>query len=426
MSVRRKTFAAVFAIATICAAAAVAQDDSQDPEVQRLNLQRMRDEAAITAYGKEKARIEAEIAARMAAVNALPEAKINETKLTQNANAGIAEARILSAQQLSTVARMIVAEINVSDRVIVLTADQKPDMASYREYAARRARVQFMYTEAARRQEEIEDQIELILGDTDPPRGLTEMSLATITSGVALLARLGSLFQSHYEIGGADVTNMDSAYLANAVAGVLANGQRTVFVGWEWVGETGYAAVVEDLSLLDQRRIRISRLLTQTQQSHARYQLASEAARDEAVKIKYGRVAQVYDDYDAELTNALNAHEIFVTWLTTAPENRQPPYNEVVRQLALANELNRAQVLVVQVHSASQGNMVQRNLWTYFGGPPFSVAASSSVTARVIDPSTGAISFAAAYGCNSPYTRMNRIHRRAQDNQTLVTCRRMT
>ncbi|MDZ4690034.1 hypothetical protein [Terricaulis sp.] len=423
------TTAGLLVVCAVFAAHAQTSSDPVDPVIQEHAREKARAEAARAAAEAGKAETDAAVARAMAAANALPKSDFGQ--LTPGTGAGLAEARLLNAVQIGEVTRSIATDFcagvcaDASGRraVVVISGRTRPSLALARQFNVTLARVERALEQGAQDMESVNPKVECLLtaDPVDQCLRLTsaEQPDAGITGAVVeasgafhLLARLGGLFARDITITGADMSG-DDTLVAIALANRL-SAASDVFTDSGWMGVGGNDAVGEALApLMSASEARRS--------DQARLGQAIERLKTVSAALPAGTRKNEINDWVGELeavkavlVGALAVHDSLIAWLSTPNAAGVAPMAQVSNEMRLLSHLNRpgAVLVHVHVHSAASSAMSERSLWTFLGSAPFSVAASTVITAEIVDPLAGRTLGANAFVCDSDYTRMANIHRR--------------
>ncbi len=358
-------------VAALASTSSYAEDDDPNAattaETARLNAEaaRINAEAALNT---------AKAAKDKAAIEALGLPKI-ENKTTLENDGGAIETSMLASYAVSKAAEELAGKVKAktencgdkSQKIIVLAGNATLDLNGGR---AIRARMDYLATAFTN-----------VMKATEPKqgnRGPASMSATLITAAISAAS---SLFANDVKVSGIDLTEIDDAMLANAVAGHLA--------GCAYLPSAAPGIADLDNSELAKS---LANLTAQRQIANLRMTKLAQSDKDGAAALK-----AVIDDFDA-----------FNKLISTANEAGQTPFISAI----LAEQLveNDPWLLRVAVNKAGGTITNTKNIaTTLFAADPVRVSGGLVASYVLVDASDGSVQAAGSVSCQTARVRLGQV-----------------
>ncbi len=304
--------------------------------------------------------------------------------------------------------------------IVLLNGVEPQTFANQQQLVVRMEALVLMFKSAADRHEEAmtrnarPDQPvqKAALGDLAPDLSGPSSSLAPplTIAGAAIdaLAKLGTYFQSDYEIGGAAVT-VDKELLLSAVAGALASrGQRVLLPNRRLQPLDAFATLLSEPMALA-TRAQGQLIEVQAQATRTRSSIAADATADQRKSAE--ERAQSCDVAAVSLTKALAQWDDLIASLIAADATGVLFGAKVLVEQALHSAMATPQTLVLMIdtRSAAGGYYTKKNIWTFLGTMPFWAMGGAVCTYWLIDPREGIVVAAGEIPVHSGYLKVSEV-----------------
>lgn len=337
--------------------------------------------AAETArLNAETARINAEVALNTAraakdkaAVDALGLPKIDNKSTLEN-NGGAIETSMLASYAVSKAAEQLAATVKAktnncdsSQKIVVLAGNATLDLNGGR---AIRARMDYLATAFS--------EILKATQPKQPGRGPASASVALITAAISAAS---SLFANDVKISGIDLTEINDAMLANAVAGQLA--------GCAYLPSAAPGIADLENSVLAEL---LANLTAQRQIADLRMKKIAKSNKDGAAALK-----AVIDDFDA-----------FNKLISTTNDAGQTPFISAI--LAEQFVAKKPWLLRVAVNKAGGTITNTKNIaTTLFASDPVRVSGGLIASYALVDAIDGSVQAAGSISCQTARVRIGQV-----------------
>jgi hypothetical protein len=364
----------VLALASVAVLAATSARAEDDPNA-AITAETARINAETAKINAEAALNTAKAAKDKAAVEALGLPKI-ENKTTLENNGGAIETSMLAGYAVSAAALELAGKVkastrdkcdNTSQKLIVLAGNATFDLNGGR---AIKARMNYLVGALAS-----------ALKATEPRgggRGPASIGVAAITAAISAAS---SLFASDVKVAGVDLTEINDAMLANAVAGQLA-GCAYLPSAALGIADLEHSALAETLGDLTAQR----------QIAELRMNAIVKSNKDGAVLLK-----AVIVDFDA-----------FNKLISTANEAGQTPFISAILAEQLASK--NPWILRVFVNKAGGTITNTKNIaTTLFAADPVRVSGGLIASYALVAASDGGVKAAGSFSCQTARVRLGRV-----------------
>jgi hypothetical protein len=340
-------------------------------------------------------------------------------KVTIGADAGKAEATLLSAQAIRIAAREIAHAVKGASRRKSRSDEDEPEPRIFIYLGADAPRFDALQAfdlqvrlltgpiaETARDMDAAAGRA-LKRAGTPPKAGVatedrraSALALAgpflpspLLAAGATLdaLGKFGSFLQSDYDVGGVAVT-ADEALLGAAVAGELAA---------QMPGRVILPSLARAPAAADALTGSLGPAAALSTHAHGRIAALTQASAG-ADKTAATVCAAAIGAWRAVAA----AHDALIQGLATPDDKGVRPIAELLRQEALRRMFGKTDLLLhVQLSAAVGGYMAERNLWTFLTGLPFQAMGGAVVSHEMMD-GDGAVITAGVTPVHSGYARL--------------------
>lgn len=409
-----------------------AAKDPPDPLTAQTNAAKAQADALKALADSQKALSDSTKAADLAAAQARVGSVTGLTggptgAVTAKTDAGKAEATLLSAKATGTAATRIAETLNMKvkgKRVVLVSGTDTPQFANYHQFSLRADMLQSALTSADAVRQAAEAKGDALMAQAAAARAQGQ-ARATASSGTRLeavpalttagavldaLTKLGSYFQTDYELGGIGLTP-DREQLLVAVGGALANGDGPVAVlvpnrGVQKIGQLS-ALLATQLGAATQLRQDLLRL--QQKSADAKAKAANETAANR--KKLYEEAAAAYDSALQPVIKASAQVDDLITSLGVADANGVMVATKVLQEKAVYDEVIKpnTRMVLLDVRSAVGGYYTKKNVWTFLGSMPFYAMGGTVVTWWLIDPTGGGVDASGQLAIHSGYRKVNQV-----------------
>lgn len=411
---RRRAVVTGLTVAALLTGGVARADDAPDisPELAKAKAEAEAQKAIAEA---KKATVEAEVAAATAVSDKIPKSDIaGDVKLGEKA--GKAEAYLMSAKAVTAAATSIAdAAPPTCNRIAVFSGTDSLSMSHWRVYETRRLLIDQAF-DRAKRAIDSADAARATFEQQSQGKGKGASSLYEFVAPTALfgvastieaVAKIGSFFQTNYEVAGVEI-EADDVLLRETTTGVLATRGKSPSQPLRLVRDAVFETLTRGLVDLDAKAANAA----------ADYGRAeSEAKRlRETKKPAAIRVAELYERASALAKSATESHAAFLGYISGADSGGSPNIQPVLADLAAetvlfgtSGEGSKTCALALKVNLMGGGLYTKKNLWTFLGTMPFYVGGAATVTYTYIDPATGVVLASGAVQRHGGYDKLDRI-----------------
>jgi hypothetical protein len=278
--------------------------------------------------------------------------------------AGTVEASLLAAYAARECAEKIadtVQEKSEGKNVFIFKASDAPGFQKLMNFRFRRDLVQKSFDTAGVRHP--------ASGQPDVMR--VAVTAATVAAGLGAVSNLLGFFKTDSTVGGVEV-KLDEALVVHTVAGAV---RRKLQSGAVHVPSLYSPKPIQDA--MDELVAEITTLV------ELRKLADTEVEKLAAVGADAGK-ARV-----EQLNAAIEVHDSFITWLTTANANGITPLTAVASEYAIWSSLEDSTVLLVRLETSGGGYLVKKNLLTGLGAMPLFHMGGAAVSYILFDGASG-------------------------------------
>lgn len=397
----RAIVTAVIVVNTCEPAAAQTAAASTDPVV--LAAQRAQAQAdALTAqynaqaaaYNAQAAAVAAQLAPAKTAATAVTGSGLTGT-VTPNTGAGAVEGQLLAEQLAENLTVKIAAGVGkVScDKLAVYASTSLPAFNDLLAFETRKDLLLRIYRAADTSAQAAQAAFDALPTPSAKPGAKGRDFIAgAAAAGLALqtLGSIASYFQTDYQVGSITVT-ADDTMLESLLTKTLCPSGGSLLMDRTFIAD-GSAMFATDGAApggLD----RLPAYAVAAADEKTRLTADAALLRDDQHKNLAGAaaVAARLDGAAAAQQTYLDAFTALLTDLSKADSNGVVWAAKIAQQKALRDVVTAPDARVLVVHmTASGGYLTKKNLWSFFGGEPFYVAASGSATYALLEPSGSA------------------------------------
>jgi hypothetical protein len=318
-------------------------------------------------------------------VDQIPEPPAQTGSVTFRTGAGQAEARIQATGAILKAADMVadrVLSATSSRTVLIVPATMEISLPHYRLYELRRTLLTKGLVQA---------------GEFCPPDMTKSVTgVVEAADALAVFAKLGSYFQSRYELGGLDVA-VDEELTAAAVGGALRRRNVAVSLPAPWASDAVITATEEELGQLE--RLGDAALGCQ-EYLKRRIRTANDAETMAALEAKAAIVKVTLDGLDG-----------FLSALAAPADKSMIALGPVLVERQLALDMKGKVVLRLETHAVDSSFYSVTNLWTFLGTMPVYVSGVAVLSFKVLDEDSRTIRDIGVIMGKSGFDKVHRINR---------------
>lgn len=386
--------AAALAAMTLALATSARADDAADATAAR----KAQAEADKAEYDAQAAKYSAQEEKVKAANAGLTGSGISG-KADAGANAGAAEASILSAMAINKTAKDI-AGLMPSDSVVIFAGKDAPDLTLAQLFNLRESGLNLSFDEADHGYHAA-----LAAEQTykPPPKGSPPsrfLELAPVVTALTGLSSIVSFFKTDYSVGGVTVST-DDYMLAVAVAGALT--PRAVIAGQQ-VDVEAAKKIQARLAVLQQRSADAAKTKGLAVQRAG--ELTAKPPKHPpagAPPADLKRLAANYQQAADNLQTAIDRYDAFIADILGKPASgsgdskkdavpAKLPLDAIIAQESTRLALESAgHALYLRVHGGTGGYYAEHNLWTGLGAMPFHVTGAAVVSYSEVNANSGKV-----------------------------------
>lgn len=384
-------------------------------------------EAAILA--KEKAASDAK-SALIATEQAQLKAKfgsvstnsVTDPTVTAGTGAGTAEATLLAAEALREAAGSIGRDLGQPEveatKLVILTGVDRPTFANWRLFEVKRKIIETNFQNSSELSKKADAAFASLTKQApadDKNSGGVEAFGTVVTGAGAILdsvAKLGSFFKTSYDFANLTVSS-DNELLATAVAAEVvttADSKWAVHMPGRWMSQSVEDDVVDLLETASKARLTSAGQLAIAQANlETLSELAKNVGNDAERKRKIAGVVDIYQRAVAAHQTAQKSFDDFFSSLGSPDSNNIALISKIMDEKYTSDLVSDgANILIVNVHAAGGSSYTKKNLWTFFGRLPFSVAGGV-VVSYVLFNSEGQLIKANQFQRHAGYQSVNRV-----------------
>lgn len=409
------------ALAALSPVAALADDaaDTTDPVVKAYTLQKDRAVA-------KKAALDAEADLALATSAKVPKGPYTGA-VTVGEKAGEAEANMIAARAVTDAAELIAKSAPDScSKVVVVAGNESLTMGHWRVYETRRQMIDTALGDATA----VFNQAVGVRDVTERPAAAKptkvapgfSVGMAAVSIGAALdtITKLGSFFQTDYEVKGVAIT-ADDMLFREAMSGALLAKRKAVAQPLRLASATSQDRITTDLIALHRKAVAAAgdhdAAVSEANRLHAQAEAA--AKKDPAYAKALNAAAARFDAAAGVAKAALDDYAAFLTYLSGADSAGVPNLQPILVEESLETWLfgpagaraTQAGVcaLALKVNNMGGGIYTKKNLWTFLGTMPFYVGGVATVTYTYIDPASGQVLAAGSVERHGGYGKLHEI-----------------
>lgn len=408
----KRKFLMLGIVALACAASAVAQDDAKDPALAKAELAKAIAEA-------DKAKVDAEAAIAKAKFGALADYEMVGTSEV-GANAGKLEAALLASEATREAAEQIAQRVCQTLGKCKDANDSEPSAA-----VSGSAGPIIVVTEAEKITYDAYDAFNVHAGlieqhlksasDLKPDEGDTAKALTTGTSFTATAAAVGvvaNLLRSDYELSAIEL-EADDLVLAKAVLSAARSKQlgRPFRLPGQYVSPLDAQSnpALARLKALDSERTKLAQKIAADKKEASELQEQAKKEKNKAKAADLQKQSAGYAPVIAAREAALKRYDEFVAKLGTGDDKGVIPLSIVVRQAAMARQIDDGGLLLVLKANLQGGSAyAKKNFWTFFGSMPFYVGGGALASFTLIEGKSGDVIDAGVFAHTAPFAKVHK------------------
>lgn len=215
-------------------------------------------------------------------------------------------------------------------------------------------------------------------------------------NALAAFAKVGSYFQSKYELGGLNV-GIDEELTTAAVAGALRSRDLTVSLPAPWAGDAVITATEVELGQLE--RLGDAALGCQ-ERLKAQIKAEKDADAKAALEAKAAIVKVTLDGLDG-----------FLSSLAAPADKSMIALGPVLVERQLASDIKGKAVLRLKTHAVDSSSYTVTNLWTFLGTMPVYVSGVAVLSFQVLDEDSRTIRDVGVVMGKTGFDKVHRINR---------------
>ncbi len=396
------------------AAEAPPQPDAK-PTERRLMAARAAKELADaekSAADARKAEADSAMAVMKARIGEVPSSGYS-SDVSLKDRAGTAEAALLSAKAIRTAAECIVKGLSnhLKDSVTVLVypATDAPRLNALLTLRAQMVVVSnaFVEAEGISSSTDSTDTTEKYRVLPIPPAGAAGLALETVS-------KLLGFFRTDYAVGGVEVKYEDSL-LIHALAGNIVKTTTTLKVSLPGtynplVLSATSTGILEELGSLSRRKAVDQNKATYHYEQSSVFTKAAEQEVDASKKKDLEKNARTHKAASDALRVAIAVYDDFLGKLTAINDKGAVLLTDAVRDAEVFDALSKgAFLLLVKLHFCGGSYYTQKNMWSLFGGMPFSHMGGVVVSYVLLDGKQGTVAASDVLPVHGGFVRSTKV-----------------